>query len=443
MDAVANVFGPNNATIVSSDDSRGRIDPFLEFDAKEDGRHTVRIYDHLRGGGATHNYRIEVTIPTPAVNLTLKELRRDEAQVVSVPIGGRAAMMVTAGRDRYNGVVNLSLDGLPEGVTATTFPVPAGRPEVPVVFTASADAKHDASLYTIFAKGDDKNPLVGGKLSQTHKLVLGQNRRWMWGYDTERAAIAVTDPVPFEVEVVQPKTPIVRNGSKSLKVRITRQEGFEETVSFRTLYNPPGIGINNSRSIPKGKTEVEIPITANGGAGIGEWPIIFVAYYNTKNGQAMTATPPINLVVENSLFKYEFPKSAGELGADVAYSIPVEILREYEGEAEVQLVGLPAGVTCDERIQKLTPESTAVTFALKLTDKAKVGRHKTLNAQSRVSVDGEVIVQTNGTGELRIDKPLPPKVDAPAQPKAKPAEKKPAAPKPLSRLEQLRQQKNQ
>ena len=42
-------------------------------------------------------------------------------------------------------------------------------------------------------------------------------------------------------------------------------------------------------------------------------------------------------------------------------------------------------------------------------------------------------------GELRIDKPLPPKADAPKPAEKKvEAPKKPAAPKPLSRLEQLR-----
>ncbi|OYP34475.1 pre-peptidase C-terminal domain-containing protein [Rhodopirellula sp. MGV] len=444
LDAVINVFAPDNSTIVSNDDSRGRIDPFLEFDAKDDGPHKVRIYDHLRSGGPTYNYRIEVSTPPPSVSLTLKELRRDEAQVVAVPIGGRSAMMVSVNRDRYGGPVELSLDGLPAGVTATAFPIPNGRPEAPVVFTAAADAGYNASLYTVFGKGDENNPLVGGKLSQTHNMVLGQNRRPMWTYDTTRAAMAVTDPVPFEIELVQPQTPIVRDGSKNLLVRIKRNEGFEENVALRTLYNPPGIGINNGRSIPKGQSEVEIPITANGGAGVGEWPIIFMAYYNTPNGQAVTATPPINLVVESQLFKYDFPKSAGELGADVAYALPVETLREFEGEAEVQLVGLPAGVTCEAPTQPIPAGAESVTFQLKITNEAKVGLHKTLNAQSRVTVNGEVIVQTNGTGELRIDQPLPPKVDEPAKPEPPKAEApKPAAPKPLSRLEQLRQEKNQ
>lgn len=441
LDAVLNVFDPKHATISSSDDSRGRIDPYLEFDAKEDGKYTVRIYDHLHGGGPTHTYRIEVSIPTPSVNLTLKELRRDEAQVVAVPIGGSVGMVVSAQRDRYNGVVNLSLDGLPQGVTATTFPMPAGRPEVPVLLTAAADAQHNASLYTIYAKGDDKNPLVGGTLSQHHKLVLGQNRREMWGYDTDRAAMAVTDEVPFTLELVQPKTPIVRYGSKNLVVKIHKKEGFDDNVSLRTLYNPPGISINNSRSIAKGKTEVEIPITANSGAGIGTWPIIFVATYNSKTGAAYTATNPIMLEVQDSVFKYSFPKAAGELGNEISVAIPIEILREYEGEAEIELVGIPAGVTSPAAKQKITPQSETVVFPLVIDAKAKVGKHKTLNCVARIQVGDETIVQTNGSGELRIDKPLPPRVDAPKPVAKETAPKEPAKPKPLSRLEQLRQKK--
>ena len=51
------------------------------------------------------------------------------------------------------------------------------------------------------------------------------------------------------------------------------------------------------------------------------------------------------LDVQAQLFKYEFPKAAGELGTEVSITIPMETLREFKGEAEVQLVGIPAGLT--------------------------------------------------------------------------------------------------
>lgn len=442
LDAYMNVFGPDNKTISSSDDASGNVDPFIEFTAKADGKHTIRLYDQLRGGSPIHNYRIEVSPATPEFGVVLKELRRDEAHVVSIPAGGQIGMVLQTQRRGYNGEINFELAGLPAGVTAKTFPMPSGRNEIPVMLSAAADAELGGTLFDIAGSGDAKNPLVFGQLKQTHKLVLGQNRRHMWAYDTDRAAAAVTDKAPFTIEMIQPKTPIVRSGSKELLVRIKRDEGFEGTVTLRTLYNPPGIGINNSRNIPKGKDEARIPITANSSAAIGTWPVVMTASYSSKTGTAYIATNEIMLDVETSLFKYEFPRAAAEIGSEAVIAVTLEQLREYEGDAEVQIVGLPNGVTSSAAIQKITKDATSVTFPITIDAKAKAGKFKTLNVQSRVKVGDETIVQTTGTGELRVDKPLPPKKDAPPAKKAEPKPKaKPAAAKPLSRLEQLRLQK--
>ena len=427
-----------NKTVSSGDDARGTMDPFLEFTAKADGKHTVRIYDQLRSGSPSHNYRIEVTTPPPSVGLTLKELRRDETHVVSVPSGGSIGMVVTALRSAYSGEFRLDLEGLPKGVKATTFPMPAGRNEIPVLLTAEKDAEHDASLFAVTGRGDEKNFHVMGSFSQTHKLVLGQNRRHMWSHKTDRASMAVTDAAPFTIELLQPETPIVRSGSKNLVVKIVRDEGYEGQVSLRTLYNPPGVSINNSRKIVKGKNEVEIPITANGGAGIGTWPLIMTASYTGKTGTAYISTNPIMLKVEDSLFGYKFTKAAGELDNETSISVSVDIKREFEGDAEVELVGLPKGVTSPKALQKIDPKTESITFPLVIAKDARPGTHKTLICQSRVKVGDEVIVQTTGGGQIRVDKPIVKKKEAP-KPKADATAKKAAAPKVLSRLEQLRQ----
>jgi len=439
LDSIVSVFGPDHKTIQTGDDARGTMDPFIEFTAKDDGRHTLRIYDQLRGGSPAHAYRIEVTMPDPSFDLTLKELARDEVPVISVPLGGSIGMVVTAARSAYNGEIHLDLDGLPTGVTATTFPMPAGRSEIPVLLTAAADAHHDASLFTVLGKGDQKNFNVTGKFSQTHKLVLGQNRRHMWSHDTERAAMAVTDAAPFKIELVQPQTPIVRNGSKDLVVRIIRDEGFDGTISLQTLYNPPGISVNNSRKIVKGASEMEIPITANGSAAIGQWPVIMLASYTSNSGTAKIATNPIMLDIQDSFFEYKFTKAAGELGQETAVNVTLGIKRQYPGEASVELVGFPKGVSSPAAVQPIDAKTESVTFPLTIAEDARPGVHKTLVCQSRVKVGDEIIVQTTTGGEIRVDKPI-----AIDQQQAKvEVTKKTEAPKVLSRLEQLRQASRQ
>ncbi len=443
LDGVMNVFDDKGKTIKSSDDSGGKLDGFFDFTAASDSKQTIRIYDHLRGGSPLHNYLIEVSRLEPSFSIDLKELRRDEAMVVPVPVGGNGAMMVQVKRDQFNEEISLALEGLPEGVTAQTFPVPAGRVEIPVVFTAAADAKITGAYFDVLGEGKRGDTVVSADLQQHHKIVLGQNRRAMLEHSTPKAVMAVCDAMPFSIELVQPKTPVLRRGSKELLVRIKRDEGFENAVYLKTLYNPPGVGVNNSRKIDKGQTEVRIPITANQNAAMGTWPMVMQVSYGTKLGTQTVATAPIMLDVEDSVFNFKFPRAAAETGGETPLSITMEKIRDIEGEMEVQLVGLPNGVTCDAPSQKVTLESTTVTFPLKIAADAKTGLHKTLNVQTRISRDGEIMIQTNGTGEIRIDKPVVKKTPAaePAKKAAPPKPKTDAPPKPLSRLEQLRQEK--
>lgn len=444
LDGVVNVFGPDGKTIKSGDDIGGKPDCFFDFNASADGLHTVRVYDHLRKGSPLHNYLIEITRQQPSFSLDLKELRRDEAYVVPVPIGGQGAMVVRALREGFNEQIDFEIEGLPEGVTAKAFPMPRGRVEIPVVLTATADAKLEGRLFEIKGSGKVGEQVVSGDLHQYHKVLLGQNRRAMRDHYTDRAAMAVCEAMPFEVELVQPKTPILRRGSKELLVRIKRDEGFDNPVYIKTLYNPPGVAVNNSRKIDKGQTEVGVPVTANANAAVGTWPIVMQISYATKRGTATFATAPIMLDIEEPVFNYAFPRAAAETGQQLGLTIGMEKLRDIAGEIEVELVGMPNGVSSSAPIQKITLADTQVTFPLTIDAKAKTGKHKTMNVQTRIKRDGETFIQTDGTGEIRIDKPLPtkdPKAEAEkAKPKAK-APAKPAQPKPLSRLEQLRQQK--
>ncbi|TWT67054.1 PPC domain-containing protein [Allorhodopirellula solitaria] len=443
LDGVMNVFDANGKSLKSSDDSGGKPDGVFDFTAASDSQHTIRIYDHLRGGSPLHNYLIEVSHLEPSFQLGLKELRRDEAMVVPVPVGGHGAMVIQAKRNRFNEEFELALDGLPAGVTAQTYPMPAGRVEIPVVLSAATDAKLIGSFFDVRGKGKLGDGELTSNLEQYHKIVLGQNRRPMLDHTTSQAAMAVCEAMPFSVELVQPKTPILRRGSKELVVRIKRDEGFEGAVSFKTLYNPPGVGVNNSRKIDKGANETSIPITANSNAALGSWPMIMQVSYGTKLGTQTVATAPIMLDVEDAVFDYSFPRAAAETGQEMDLAVTLEKTRDIAGEIEVQLVGLPNGVTCDAPVQKASLESTSVIFPLTIAADAKTGKHKTLNVQTRIRRDGETMIQTDGTGEIRIDKPIVKK-----EPTAQPEKKaEPAAPpakkpeKPLSRLEQLRLEK--
>jgi len=443
LDSVLNIYGPKNNSIAGNDDASGKPDSYVEFTAAEDGLHKIRITDSLNRGGAAFAYRIEAFLAKPKLILDRRELTRDEAVAAPVPRGGVMAIMVTAKRENFGGELEITLNDLPAGITASTYPMGADRTEIPVFLTAAADAPDGASLVQIRGSATDPKLALTGGLKVRHRLLLGQNRVDMWGYDSNRVAISVADAAPFKLTLHQPGTPIVRSGSKDFKVTIERNEGFDGEVLLSTLYTPPGIAVNNGRKIEKGANEALIPITANGGAGIAVWPMAMIARYDTPQGQMQMVTSPINLEIQDVAFKFNFPRIAAERGAETSLAVGVEIMRPFEGKCDVQLVGLPAGVTTSAPSQSVTAETSSVTFPITVAADAKVGNHKTLHCIATITSDKGDIIQTQGTGELRIDAPLPPKVDAaaPATPEAvKPTAIPPVA-KPLSRLEQLRQMK--
>ncbi len=434
LDGVINVYNEKGGRVGGNDDSGGP-DSFLEYKIPADGKYHVGIGDHLRGGGPGYAYRLEVTLSEPALTLTLPDRRRYEATQINVPQGNRTAVMINAARRRVSGPIDISGLNLPEGVTITPIQMPANRTTVPLLLSATADAQLDGRLVNLVGKIPD-NP-VESDFTQRHQLLIGQNNSVVYDYHADRAAVSVINATPCTISIVQPQVPIVRTGSMELIVKVDRG-GLDADIPIRMLYNPPGIGSSGSIKIPKGKDEARIPLTANASAVIGQWPLIV---YASVGGNEI-ATEPATLEIADKIFNFEFPKTSAELGADADVIVDIEIAREFAGTCEVELVGLPAGVTCPQTKMEVTNDTEQIVFPVKIEEKARVGQHKTLVARATITDPKGVIKQTQGTGTLQIDKPIPapvakkpaPKTDTP-KPAAAPA---PVKKKPLSRLEQLR-----
>lgn len=441
VDSVINVYNDKGGRVGGNDDSGGP-DSLLQYKIPADGKYHVAINDHLRGGGPGYAYRIEVQLSGQQLTLSLPDRRRYEATQIDVPQGNRAAVMINASRQGFAGAIDLEAFNLPEGVTVTPIQMPGNRTTVPLLLTAADDAKMDGRLVDFVGKVVD-NPNVASRFTQRHQLLIGRNNSVVYDYNADRSAVSVIKKLPCTIEVVQPQVPIVRNGSSKLVVKVKRQD-FDSEISVRMLYNPPGIGSSGSIKIPKGASEASIPITANGSAAIGKWPVIV---YGSVAGNEI-ASEPIMLEIADKIFSFTFPKTSTELGGEASVLVDVEIAREFEGKCEVELVGIPAGVVCEKPKMEVTSDTEQIVFAVKIDAKARVGQHKTLVARATVTSDKGVILQTQGTGTLQIDKPIPAPVAKPAPKKESSAPAPKAAPapvqkKPLSRLEQLRQMRKE
>jgi hypothetical protein len=253
-------------------------------------------------------------------------------------------------------------------------------------------------------------------------------------------ASSVTAEAPFKIEVVEPRVPLVRDGSMGLTVVATRKEGFTAPIAVRLLYNPPGVGSAGDVSIAEGQAEAVIPLTANGGAEVKTWRIAVMGEATVGNGRVLVSSQLANLDVAEPFVAFAFNAAAVEQAKETDLVIKVTHNKPFEGEAVVELLGVPFEVTSEP--VKLTKDLGELVFKIKTTDKSPAGRHKTLLCRATIVANGEPIVHGLGAGELRIDVPLPPKANEPP-PAPMPAAAVAAAPekppeKRLTRLEQLR-----
>jgi hypothetical protein len=277
-------------------------------------------------------------------------------------------------------------------------------------------------------------------------LVRGQGNSDVWGHNADRIAVSLAEEAPFTIDIVQPKVPLVRDGSMELKVVAKRKEGFNAPISIRMLYNPPGVGSSTSVTIPQDQNEASIPLTANGGAALQKWPIVVTGTAPFGNGRVEAATQFAELDVADRFFDLAIQKAAVEQNQEAVVVVNISKKIDFPETGQIELLGLPAGTSVVSEPPKFTQDSIELTFRVKAVEEARPNTYKSLVCKAVLVRDGEPITITFGGGELRVDKPLPPKV-AVAAPKpapnaaVKPAEVQKPAEKPLSRLEQLRLEK--
>lgn len=448
LDSVLTIQNAGGGNIAENDDSGGP-DSYVRFNCPADGEYFILVRDHLGNGGPNFAYRVELAPIVASTTVSVPEKQQYVSTTITVNRGNRVATMINVSRANWGGDLDLIAEGLPAGITMEAKRITAGESGIPVVFHATADAATGGALVNLVAKPVAENQQqIPSHFLQRQMLVRGQNNRDVWGHDADRLAVSLAADSPFQIEIVQPKVPIVRNGNMELKVVAKRAEGYNAPISVVLLYNPPGIGSSGSVAIPEGATEAVIPLTANSGAGIGKWPLIVRALGAHGGGTVETASQIAELEVSDSFFNFAFQKAAGEIGSEAAVVVNVENKIAFDEVCKVQLLGLPANTSTGEMPLELRKDTAELIFPIKIAAEAKPNTYKSLVCQAIIERNGERITHTLGGGELRLDVPPPPKVTAPA----KPAENKPApavaqapaaAPpkKPLSRLEQLRLKK--
>ncbi|QNN24733.1 peptidase [Planctomycetales bacterium ZRK34] len=443
LDPVMSVNGKGGG---GNDDTRGSMDSYVNFRPQEDGEYILTVRDHLHSGGPDYVYRVEVTPKSPELGFFIPDVDQRNTQsrkMISVAKGNRYGVLLQARRENFGGDLKILCDNLPPGVTMHVPEMKSNVSQVPVIFEAAGDAKLEGRLAHLYGRHVDESKHIAGDFTQEPHLVTGNpNGTNYYSTTVDRLAVAVTEPAPFRVKIVEPKVPLLQSGRMNLKVVAERDEGFDEPIKVEMIRKSPGFNCRSNITIPKGQTEVDYPVNANGNAADGQWQLAMIASADLGKGRdrQYVATPLTPLTIEKEFVTGKIDMAVAEQGQTVDVICKLDQRRPFDGEATLELVGLPNKATTEPA--KITKDTEQVVFKV-VTDKdTPVGQHKSLFCQFALARNGEQMTQSlAGGGVLRIDKPRPEpvKTDNKKADKEKPeAKKTDAPPKRLSRLEQLR-----
>jgi hypothetical protein len=441
LDSVMTLSFAGGAAIASNDDAIGP-DSYFRVTIPEDREYVVSVTDHLGKGGPTYFYRIEITPVQPALTLSIPKvaLYSQERQTIAVPKGNRFAVLMSASRANFGGELTLGAEGLPAGMTMQCENMAGNLDVVPVVFEAAPTAVVAGALCSLTAKHPDPNVKFSTAFSQVAELVVGQpGQSVYWAPSVSQLAVAVTEEAPFEIMIVEPKVPLVQNGSMNLKVVAKRKPGFTAAITILPLFNPPGVGSASSVTIPENQTETLLPMNANGGAQVRKWKTAVLGVATVGNGPLWVSSQLATLEIAPPFLTFAMERAAGEQGKGAEIYCKIQQTTPFDGSAKVQLVGLPPKVATQE--MQITKDSKELAFKVTIDPTSPPGQHGNIFCQVYIVQNGETVLHNAGGTQLRIDVPIPPKPNEPAKPAvvaAPPPAPNQPPPKRLTRLEQLR-----
>jgi hypothetical protein len=144
-DVVLQLWSADNKKLVESDDT-GPLDGQLMFSVPAAGDYFLRVSDLAGKGGAEWTYDLEVDFAVGRLEVTAP------ADVLNIPRGGNASLVLTVKRIHMDAPVLLNVEGLPVSLRTDPIWLGAKQSTVPLTLTAG-DAKPETG-------DDDSGPLV-------------------------------------------------------------------------------------------------------------------------------------------------------------------------------------------------------------------------------------------------------------------------------------------
>ncbi|HVC96118.1 MAG TPA: hypothetical protein VND64_20715, partial [Pirellulales bacterium] len=264
LDPVLRILNSEGAALTEVDDmSTGRHsfqDPLLEnWAAPADGRYVVELRDLHQRGGPEFVYFLKINPSVPYFALDT-----DTDKTLLSPGTAGAIFVRVFRKNAFAGEVQLAVEGLPRGVTASCGRILASGTDGCILLTAAPDAPRGASNLKITGMAtvpaaDPAQPatLLSAEAAPLQEIYMPGGGRFH--YPVEMHTVSVGDVMDIKsVKLNTNQVSLKPGGSQKIEVTIERKEGFKGNVTLDLIYQhlgsifgnslPPGVTIDDKQS---------------------------------------------------------------------------------------------------------------------------------------------------------------------------------------------------
>jgi hypothetical protein len=244
-------------------------DSRLRFTAPADGEYIVRLRDVRGLHGDDYAYRLTVRPPAPDFRLSVRPSHPN------VPVGGRIPVTMTALRlDDFDGPIDVTIDDLPAGLSATHGVIEPGQISTTLLLSADDKAQLDRAV-----------PLrVSGKANAGARQLAHQARP-----EDQLKLIALMPKPDITMEAKTREVLLEPGKTATVEVEINRNNNFGGRVPVE-LYNlPPGVLVTdvglNGVLIHENDNHVSFTLQALPNAEPADQPIVLSGNIETRADQ--------------------------------------------------------------------------------------------------------------------------------------------------------------
>jgi hypothetical protein len=265
MDTVLTLYDVKKNQLAENDDWNDPLEAMLAHNSDSRivytfataGDYLLRLRDIQGKGGEEYAYRLTIAPPRPDFTLRVAPDNPRMGQ------GDTAAITVAAVRhDEFNGEIQLGVEDLPDGFSASQGFIPAGQNEGRLTITAPAGGKPEivAPVITGIAKIGEDSVLRRAESAES----MMQAFAYTHVLPTRQLFLAVVPATAYTIAACVPDGEVldVKPGTETpIQVRIARKENAKFGVTVTAVRLANGQLTSKSVFVPPDKDEAEIVLT--------------------------------------------------------------------------------------------------------------------------------------------------------------------------------------